>query len=124
MKNEVIEYVMNSPGNTNRAVLVNLLDKAIGSGGMSVIDVGNFNNAVAGKPLSADVNAALDAAYASGMPIITKGILEGMPIALVCHLMPIDETGAPTYYAPLPGAVIVFKKMGGTWTCGVASTAP
>lgn len=44
MKNKVIEYVMNSPGNTNRAVLESLLEAIIGDGGSSdnvktIIDV-------------------------------------------------------------------------------------
>lgn len=44
MKNKVIEYVMNSPGNTNRAVLESLLETIIGDGGSSdnvktIIDV-------------------------------------------------------------------------------------
>lgn len=91
MKNEVIEYVMNSPGNTNRAVLESMLQTINGGSGVT-LPVVKITSDVAGNGgvLSEDETAQLAKALESDIAAVILN-MQGIPRVFLCAKVTQEE---------------------------------
>lgn len=88
-KNDILDYVMNTPGNTNRAVLSGMLDSMSGSGGDEMLVV-SITVTPAGATLD-KTYIEIDEAYKSGKMIFGKFIFGNNKFFGDVYVRPLDS---------------------------------